>query len=835
VLSNIARIGPPHATFTRASGLPALPAILRWDASRAETAAGTDDVNEKTLQTLEYDKVIARLAGFTSFPPGRERALDLRPAIDHGEAVRRQRVTAEARRLREIRPNIGLGGARDVRESVARAALGGVLEPLELLDVRGTLVAVRNLRGNVTRLASQAPLLADTAKRMDELGALGNRIDRTINQRGEVMDGASPVLAQIRRDVRVAHDRLTSRLNELLASAVSRGVAQESIITLRDGRYVIPVKADFRGQLRGIVHDTSSSGATVFIEPLVAVELGNTWRELQLDEQREIERILRALSAEVGSAAARIQVNVECLAAFDLAFAKARLGEALGATDLPYPGEEQPWLVPGPAELVLAAARHPLLRGDVVPTSLHVGGAFSVLLITGPNTGGKTVALKTAGLLTLMALAGLPVPAEIGTRIPVYDSVHADIGDEQSIEQSLSTFSSHMRNIITILVEAGRNSLVLLDELGAGTDPTEGAALARGIVEHLRERGTAVIATTHHGELKLYAHGTAGVMNASVEFDPETFAPTYKLTIGLPGRSNALAIARRLGMPERIIDTAREQIAPEQVELENLLGQLQRERDEAASARRAERLAAQEAQQIRDQLARRLDEVEATREEMLASARQELEDEVASARERLREATRRLSRPQPQELPAAQEAVAAAEEQIKKFRRRASRRRREEPGPRIEELRAGDQVWMRGLAQPGEALSAADDRGEIEVQFGALRTRVKVDQIARVVRQTPPQHRVSVRVTDAGPAPSPGMSIEVRGQRVEEAMPRVEEYIDSAFRAGLPYVRIVHGKGTGTLRRVVREYLSGNPLVTTFETAEARDGGEGVTVAHLAV
>ncbi len=792
-------------------------------------------VNDKTLHTLEYDKVLARLATLTSFAPGRELALALRPAPDHALAVRRQRETAEARRLREIRPNIGLGGARDVRDSVARAALGGVLDPNELLDIRGTLVAVRQLKGNVTRLASQAPLLADVARRMDEANALIAQIDRTISSRGEVVDTASPVLAQLRRDIRIAHDRLIGRLNDVLASAVSRGVAQEAIVTLRDGRYVIPIKSDFRGQLRGVVHDTSSSGATVFIEPLVAVELGNTWRELQLDEQREVERILRALSDEVGRAAAQIQVDIECLARFDLSFAKARLGEELGARDLPYEGENQPWLAAGPAELVLVEARHPLLRGEVVPTSLGVGGAFHVLLITGPNTGGKTVALKTAGLLTLMALAGLPVPAEVGTRIPVYDSIHADIGDEQSIEQSLSTFSSHMRNIIAILGGAGANSLVLLDELGAGTDPTEGAALARAIVEHLLARRASVIATTHHGELKLFAHTTPGVTNASVEFDPETFAPTYKLTIGLPGRSNAIAIARRLGMPEEVVGRAREQIAPEQVELEDLLGQLQQERDQAATAARAERLAAREAQQIRDQLAHRLDELEATREEMLAEARRELEDEVSATRDKLREATRRLQRPQPQELPTAQEAVAAAEEQIKQLRRRGPRRPRIEPGPRVEELRVGDNVWLRGLAQAGEALSLPDDRNEVEVQFGTLRTRVKADQITRIVRGRAQPGRISVTLTPVAPGPGPSMTIEVRGQRVEEAMPRIEEHLDSAVRAGLPFVRIIHGKGTGTLRRVVRDYLTDNPLVTSFETADLREGGEGVTIAHLAV
>ncbi len=796
-------------------------------------------MNQKTLRILEFDKVIARLAGLTSFAPGRELTLALTPTADHAEAVRRQRVTAEARWLREVRPNLGLGGARDIREATNRAALGGVLDGAELLDVRNTLVAVRQLKGNVTRLAANVPLLADVARRMEELGALINHIDRAINPRGEVVDSASPALQQLRREIRIAHDRLVARMNEILASAVSRGVAQEPIVTFRDGRYVIPVKADFRGQLRGIVHDTSSSGATMFIEPLAAVELGNTWRELQLDEQREVERILRALSDEAGRVAPQLRQNVDCLAQFDLAFAKARLAEQLGATELPYAGPEQPWLAPGPSELRLVDARHPLLRGEVVPTSLAVGGPYSVLLITGPNTGGKTVALKTAGLLTLMALAGLPVPAETGTRIPVYASVHADIGDEQSIEQSLSTFSSHMRNIIAILEEATANSLVLLDELGAGTDPTEGAALARGIVASLMRRGSSVVATTHHGELKLFAHATPGVMNASVEFDPESFAPTYKLAIGLPGRSNAIAIASRLGMPDDVLMDARGQITPEQVRLEDLLDQLQRERDEAAAAKRAERLAVQEAQQIRDQLARRLDEVEATRDDLIADMRRQVEDEIAGVRERLREATRRLARPQPVEFPAVQEearaAVAEAERQLQRQRRRAPRRRREEPGPRVEEIQPGDRVWVRGLETAGEALSAIDDRRELEVQFGGLRTRVKADQVSRIARQLPAPGRVTVNVIAAGPAPSPGMEIEVRGQRVDEALPRVEEFLDHAFRAGLPFVRIIHGKGTGTLRRVVREHLAGNPVVSSFETAGHSDGGEGVTIAHLAI
>ena len=797
-------------------------------------------MDEKALQTLEFDKVLARLAALTAFAPGRERALALRPTSSHAEAVRRQRMTAEARRLIQNRPNLSIGGARDVRDAVERAALGGVLEPGELLDIRGTLAAVRSLRGNITRLSPIAPLLADVAKQMDECGPLITELDRAISARGEVLDSATPLLAQLRREVRIAHDRLTMKMNDLLAGAVSRGVAQEALVTLRDGRYVIPVKADFRGQLRGVVHDTSASGATVFVEPLAAVELGNRWRELLIDEQREVERILRTLSDLVGRNAARIRTDIDALAEIDLCFAKSHLGDSLDAVELPYEGEEQPWLVPAPAELVLHEARHPLLRGDVVPVSLSVGGAFQVLLITGPNTGGKTVALKTAGLLTLMALSGLPVPAAVGTRIPVYASVHADIGDEQSIEQSLSTFSSHMRNVIGILDQAGPASLVLLDELGAGTDPTEGAALARGIVEELQARGASVVATTHHGELKLFAHTTPGVMNASVEFDPETFAPTYRLALGTPGRSNAIAIARRLGMPPPVIERAQGQIAPEQRELEGLLEDLQRERDEAAAAARRDRVAAQEAEQIRAQLARRLAEVEESREELLAQARLEIESELDTARERLREATRRLRSPAPatptalpEPVAEVQEAVAAAEAQLKRLRPRRTRRR-QEPGPSADDVQPGDQVWLRGLSQSGEALSAVDSRGELEVQLGALRTRVKASQIARVVRPRPGAGAaVQVQVTQA-PATPTGMSIEVRGQRVEEALPAVEGFVENAFRAGLPFVRIVHGKGTGALRRVVQEQLARNPLVASYETAEQNEGGEGVTVAHLA-
>jgi len=782
--------------------------------------------------------VLSRLASFTAFSAGREAALALRPSSDRSTVVHRHSLTAEAIHLRQTSPNLGLAGAHDVRSLADRASLGGLLDPAELLDVQSTLVTVRSLRGNLTRMAEHYPLLAELAMLMFDLGTLVAEIGRCITQQAEVADAASPALAAVRRETRVVHDRLTNRLQEILSSAVSRGVAQEALITERDGRYVIPVKADFRGQMRGIVHDVSGSGATLWVEPLAVVDLGNQYRELRLEEEREVERVLRRLGGMVGDSAGQISANVERLAELDVHLAAARLGEALHADHLPTAATGQSWIVPGPAELRLVEARHPLLTGTVVPTTLQAGGAFKVLLITGPNTGGKTVALKTAGLLTLMALAGLPVPAREGSQVPVFESVFADIGDEQSIEQSLSTFSSHMRNIISILRTSGKNSLVLLDELGAGTDPEEGAALARAIVQELLDRGSTVIATTHHGELKVFAHETPGVMNANVEFDTQTLAPTYRLVIGLPGRSNAIAIASRLGMPEPVLERAREQVGPGEEQVQDLLSDLQRERDQLAAARRTEEAKAEEAEQLRRRLATELDQLERGREEMLKSAREELDGELAGVREALREAERRTRQVVARiELPAAEEAVAAVEHQVTTLRTPQPRRRTAEPaGIAPAEIQAGDRVTLRGLDQPGEAVSAPDARGEIEVQLGSLRTRVKLDQIERVSRSAAPPGPParSAAATVVRPA-SPGIELDMRGQRVEDALPQFEVYLHTAFMAGLPFVRIIHGKGTGTLRRVVREALTGNPLVTDFETADPKAGGDGVTVARLAI
>ena len=800
-------------------------------------------MDEKALTTLEFDKVLARLARHASFSAGRELALALRPSTDYDEVVRNQRLTAEARRLREMQPRSGLGGVYDVRQLANKANLGGILDPSELLEAAGTLAAGRALKEAVLRLggppADKLPLLAEIAGRITELAEVAGEIYRCITPRAEVADNASPALALIRRDLRTVHDRLYAKLQEMLSSSETRGAIQEPIITLRDGRYVIPIKVEARSQVQGIVHDVSASGATIFVEPLATVELGNNWRETQAEEQREVERVLKRLSALIGRAAHAIGVNIESLAEIDLAFAKAAFAGELGATELPYDGEPQPWLVRAPEVLHVVNARHPLLPVEAVPITLSVGGTYSVLLITGPNTGGKTVALKTVGLLSAMAQSGLPVPADAGSRLPVFASVHADIGDEQSIEQSLSTFSSHMTNIIGILASAGPNSLVLLDELGAGTDPDEGSALARAIIERLLETGCLTVATTHHGELKVFAHTTTGVMNASVEFDVETLAPTYRISIGLPGSSNALAIAERLGLPRDVVEVARGSIDPERAHAESLLAEIQRERAAAEDARRAELLARKEAEEIRLRLEEKLDALEEEREQILANARAEAEEELSRVRQLLAHAGRRIERQKPE---AAAEKVAAAEavaETLKPPPPSPGRRRRK-GGDLIlpEEIQPGDIVWVRGLGRFGEALSSPDDKGEVEIRLGSLHSTVPLKKVEKVQRLPKHATKAHAPVATSGsvtpPPPSVSMELEVRGRLVDEVLPDLDKYLDDAFRAGLPWVRIVHGKGTGALARAVRHMLSSHPLVKDYAVAPREEGGEGVTIAHLA-
>jgi DNA mismatch repair protein MutS2 len=803
-------------------------------------------MDDKTLETLEYPKILERIASYASFAPTAEKAAALRPLTDLKEALRLQSETQEAFSLLVTTPDLTIGGARDVREQVDLASHGGVLTPIDLLDVKSTLIAGRTLARRFERASESYPRLAEMAAQMPLPVGLIDAITRAISDRGELLDSASAKLAIIRRDLRVVHERLLTKMQRMISDSNIAQYLQETLVTQRDGRYVLPLRADFKGRVRGIVHDQSSSGATLFVEPLSVVELNNQYRELQLSERDEERRILQALSDEIGAFSHEIAELIDIIAEIDLVLAKAKYAEEIdalepGLVEFPRKGRPIGDDSEHPGSVIrLFDARHPLLDPEtVVPVDVVLDPETYALIVTGPNTGGKTVTLKTVGLLALMAQSGLHIPVGSGSEISVFKKISADIGDEQSIEQSLSTFSGHITNIIRILGQADRKSLVILDELGAGTDPQEGAALARALLTHLLERSITTLVTTHHPELKAFAHGMPGVTNASVEFDLESLQPTYHLTIGLPGRSNALAIAERLGMPEGIVNRARAEINPEDLRAETLLEEIHRQRDLARQARVDAEQARQEIDQLRSELVERLEQIEDERRQVLDQARQEarakvekLDQELAALRKSLAKARQPLDA-----LETVEKDVAALEQEY------------EEPVERLplkdEEIiydrpiRLGDKVQLRSLNTRGVVTSLGEE--ELEIQVGSLRVRTRLSEVEPVSReedvdaaQELAKGRQMVREHETRvDAPSPGMELDLRGQRADEALDQLERYLDAAYLARLPFVRIIHGKGTGKLRQAVRESLGSNPHVRSFEPGGVSEGGDGVTVAKL--
>jgi len=795
----------------------------------------------KYWNTLEYDKIVSRLAGYTSFSAGRELAESLCPSTDIEEVRQRQQETSEAKALFDVRPDVTLGGARDVRPLVRNAGLGATLDPVDLLTIRNTLQSAGKLRRTLLRFAERFPLLAETAERLEDCPHLVEEVTRCLNDQGEVVDAASPALGRIRREMAVTHDRLLDRLHKMVGSSEYAHLLQESLVTMRSGRYVIPLKAEFRGRIPGIVHDQSGSGATLFIEPLATVEMNNRWRELQLEEEREINRILRELTTLVADDGQAITLTVENLAALDLAFAKAQYSYGLRATEpalisLDEHARPDPRAAELPPGVVvrLRKARHPLLAAEtVVPIDVTLGGDYNILLVTGPNTGGKTVSLKTVGLLTLMAQAGLHIPAREDSAVAVFEGVYADIGDEQSIEQSLSTFSSHMSNIIEILKSANERSLVLLDELGAGTDPVEGAALARSLLTNLLERDVYVMGTTHYSELKVYAHSTPRVENASVEFDVETLTPTYRLITGLPGRSQAFAIASRLGLSPGILEGAKRWVSEEELQTEQMLADIKLAREEALADRETAKTVLRNAQRWEKELQHKTQGIEAAREEIINAAREEAREELDAVRKQLAQLTARLSRPG---LPAdalTKDWLASAQSELKEVAQ--SVRPIAAPAPSADgapaPLEVGDQVFVPSLQQQGTLVLL--DGAAAEAGIGRFRVRVRAEDLQKATGlAAEPETARPVRVVDTA-RPRPGVEIEIRGMRVEDALPRLEKYLDDAYLAGLPWVRIIHGKGTGILRRVVREHLAEHPLVASYRAGEQGEGDEGVTIATL--
>jgi len=805
-------------------------------------------LNARHLSKLEFPKVLDRLAAHASFSAGEEQARSLTVATDLQEIHWRLETTSEARTLLDAKPETSIGGAHDVRPLVEATQRGAVLPPPELLDMRDTLVAARTLHRTLTRLRDQFPHLAHLADRIQLCPEIIAEVDRCLDERGNVRDDASPELARIRREARIAHDRIQDKLQSIIQSPRNAPYLQEILITQREGRYVIPLKADFKGRIRGISHDVSASGATIFVEPLSVVELNNAWRELQLQEQQEVNRILAHLSAQVAERATEIEQTVAALAELDLAFAKAKYAEATAATAptiVPFQpaaqsgGQESQTENTGhsSATIRLFGARHPLLAPQqVVPIDVALDDETQVLVITGPNTGGKTVSLKTVGLLTVMAQAGLHLPVEQGSALSPFEAVYADIGDEQSIEQNLSTFSAHLTNIISFLDQADGRSLVLLDELGAGTDPAEGSALARALLDHFRHRGTTVFVATHYPELKSYAQLTPGVRNACVEFDPETLGPTYKLTIGLPGRSNAFAIAQRLGLSRNVVESARQMVSSGELRTEDMLADIHRLRIQAAQARDEANAARAEAEKLARDLRQRLGAIDEERQEILDQARKDAEEELEGLRAEVRTLRRRLQAAAAplKAVTAVDEAAAALAGELEDAAREPEPRELLIP-PDVPQrpIRAGDTVWVHPLNAKGQVLETNGQ--EAEVQVGPARTRVNLDALELRISAPPPprEEGLGEGVTSFRTAPSPGTRLDLRGCTVEEALERLDRHLDAASRAALPWVHVIHGKGTGALRRAVRDLLGDHPLVSTYKAGGDEEGGEGVTIAKL--
>lgn len=793
---------------------------------------------ERDLHALELDKILDMLAGETCCADAAHIARSLRPQTELPLVQRLVEETDDACRLMAGFGTPSFGQLSNVTNPLRRAEAGAALMPGELLRVAETLRVIRSLREWRAHCEGVSTCLDDRFSALAANKYLEERIAGVVISEEEIADTASPALADIRRKMRAASARVREQLDRMVRSATYQKALQEPIVTIRGGRFVVPVKAEHRGEVAGLVHDTSASGATVFVEPMGAVEANNELKVLRSREQAEIERILQELSAEVGSFATAIIADYELVLELNVIFAKGQLAYKMKAI--------RPRLT-ADGHTVLHKARHPLIDPKkIVPVDVELGGGFDTLVITGPNTGGKTVTLKTLGLLTVMTMCGLLPPVSDGSQIAVCDRVLVDIGDEQSIEQSLSTFSSHMVNVIRILKQADARSLVLLDELGAGTDPVEGAALAIAILERLRQQGARIGATTHYAELKAYAIHTPGVENASCEFDVASLRPTYRLLIGVPGRSNAFAITRRLGMDEALVEHAKSLISGDDRRLEDVVSSLDARRQELEQKLQAaedDRLRAQRAAAAAEE---KLGELEQRREKELENARQQARGIVEKARQQAQQLMDELDdlRRQKESADFAQKTQQAKSQLRSRLRRLddavdpvAQRDMGEYVLPRA--LQKGDRVLLQDMGLQATVTALPDDKGLVEVQAGAIRTRTPLQNL-RLYE--------SKRAEKKGrPAPAPrtgggltsrmersaATDLDLRGMTVEEALLEVDRFLDNAVLCGLERVTLIHGKGTGALRAAVQQHLRGHKQVKGFRLGTYGEGETGVTVVEL--
>ena len=790
-------------------------------------------MNERALRVLEFPKIIDRLVQFAGSLPGKALCRELVPSADRGEVLRLQQETKDALARIYRKGSISFSGLKDMRGSIRRLEIGSAMSASELLDLAKILEVCARVHSwsKEERIEEREDDTLDPMLRaLEPLPLLCREIRRCILSEEEIADDASPGLRQVRRQVSVTNERIRSTLSSMVNGS-ARVYLQDAVITQRNGRFCLPVKAEHRSQVAGMIHDQSSSGSTVFIEPMAVVKLNNDLRELELQEQKEIEAVLAALSNQAAESSELLIRDIELLTELDFIFARAMLARSYNGYAPEYDQE---------GVIDLRKARHPLLDPKkVVPTDIRLGDGFDLLVISGPNTGGKTVSLKTVGLFTLMGQAGLHIPAAEHSKLSVFTEVFADIGDEQSIEQNLSTFSSHMTNIVSFWQQADENSLVLFDELGAGTDPTEGAALAMAILSSLHARGIRTVATTHYSELKVFALSTPGVENACCEFDVETLRPTYRLLIGIPGKSNAFAISRRLGLPEEIIEDAKGRISQEEENFEDVIADLEMRRLSLEENREIIERDRKEIERLKGSLQTKEERLSGSRDKILEKAREEAAAILREAKEYADETIRRYNklggekgtaREMEQERTRLREKMAGLSSQKPAKPSRASKELRPE------QLHLGDSVRVLSLNLKGTVSSLPDAKGNLFVQMGILRSQVKFTDLELLEEETAPkQVKKGTGQGRIGMSKSSSVSMEINllGKTTDEAITELDKYLDDAYLAHLPSVRVVHGKGTGALRKAVHNYLRRQKHVDSFRLGEFGEGDSGVTIVNF--
>ena len=787
-------------------------------------------MNQKACNTLEYYKIIEQLTAHASSPLGQDRCRKLAPSSNLREIEHMQRQTHDALNRLFRKGNISFGGAKDIRGTLKRLEIGSILGTGELLQICSLLENCARVKayGRRDNSETQADSLDELFDALEPLTPLTMRIRECIISEEEISDDASPGLKQIRRAMKNTGERIHSQLNSLVNGSL-RSYLQDSVVTMRNGRYCIPVKAEYRGQVPGMIHDQSSTGSTIFVEPMAIVKLNNEIRELELKEEKEIEIILSQLSEEAAQYRENIRYDLETMVDLDFIFARGFLAMEQNANQPVFNSE---------GYINIRKGRHPLIdKKKVVPIDITLGKDFDLLVVTGPNTGGKTVSLKTVGLLTLMGQAGLHIPALDRSSLAVFDEVYADIGDEQSIEQSLSTFSSHMTNVVSFLEKADEKSLVLFDELGAGTDPTEGAALAIAILSDLHSRGVRTMATTHYSELKIYALSTPGVENSCCEFDVETLRPTYRLLIGVPGKSNAFAISSKLGLPDYIIDEAKKQISEQDESFEDVISSLEENRVLLEREREEVEKYKAEISQLKEKLSAKQEKLDQQREKLLQEANQEAHAILREAKEYADQTMKNFHKFGKTNISVAdmEKERAKLREKMNKAEKNMASRKAAAPSKTLKpsDLHIGDSVKVLSLNLKGTVSTLPDSKGFLFAQLGIMRTKVHISDLQLL--DEPVITSAKFQKTGTGKlklnkSASVSTEINLLGQTVDEALSVLDKYLDDAYLAHLPSVRVVHGKGTGALRKAVHNYLRRLKYVDSFRLGEFGEGDAGVTI-----